>query len=293
MFPATFAYLSSRWRYLHSLPAYQRQPLRVLARVLRWRLHCWLKIPAVVRVPKWNARLSLAPAWSGAGVTLFYLTREDYEPEVAFLEKIVQAGDVFIDAGANCGVYTIAAAHWVGPTGRVLAFEPGAESLAMLRRNVTLNAFPHVEVFPLALAAQTGTARLYAHAHGASSFTLGETEEGRRHSFTIETITLDAVLAQQRLERVDVLKMDVEGAEELILRGAGELFARAQPKVIFEINPPACARLGLSERGAWDFLATRGYRFFLMDESGTLAPCPEPPGPANIIALHPAAHSFP
>lgn len=285
--------LSGRWRYLVSLPTFQRAPLRTLWRTFAWRMHCWLKIPAVVHVRKWHARLALRPEWSGAGVTLFYVVREEYEPEVTFLEKFVGPGETFVDAGANCGVYTIAAAHFVGPQGCVLAFEPGESSLAMLRKNVALNGFAQVRVFPLALSEKSGSARLYAHGHGASSFTLGQTEEGRQLSFTIETVTLDAILAQEGILRVDAIKMDVEGAEELILRGARELFERCRPKVIFEINPDAISRLQLSERGAWDFLARRGYRFFSMQDDGALNAIETRPDSANVVALHPEAHPLP
>jgi len=279
--------LPGRWRYLTSLPAFRHAPLRTLWRTLAWRCRCWLGVSTIVTVPKWQARLALSPEWKGAGVTLFYVVREEYEPEVHFLEKLVGPGEVFVDAGANCGVYTTAAAHCVGPTGKVLAFEPGEGSLAMLKRNVALNCFSHVRVFPLALSDTAGIARLYAHDHGASSFTLGRTKEGERLSFTIETITLDAVLAREAIDRVDVIKMDVEGAEELILRGATALFERCRPRVIFEINPPAIARLNLSARGAWDFLATRGYRFFLMEEDGRLTAVDQPPGGGNVVALPP------
>lgn len=284
---------AGRWRYLTSLPTFRRAPVQTLWRTFVWRLRCWLHLSTVVEVPKWNARLSLDPVWKGAGVTLFYVVREEYELEVQFLEKLVGPGDVFVDAGANCGVYTVAAAHLVGASGQVLAFEPGEASLAMLRRNVELNGFSQVRVFPTALSENSGTARLYAHDHGASSFTLGRTEEGERLSFEIETATLDAILPKEGISRVDVIKMDVEGAEELILRGATQLFDRCRPKVIFEINSPAISRLGLTEAGAWDFLTMRGYRFYLMDENGVIAPLNSPPGSANVVALHPENHTLP
>lgn len=293
MLTRLFQRLSGRWRYFVSLPTFQRAPARTVLRTIAWRWHCWLKIPAVIPVPKWQARMALRPEWHGAGVTLFYVVREEYEPEVSFLEKLVNPGDVFVDAGANCGIYTVAAAHFVGSEGKVLAFEPGENSLAMLRENIALNAFRQVKVFPLALSEASGTARLYAHGHGSSSFTLGQTEEGQQLSFEITTVTLDAILAQEGVAKVDVIKMDVEGAEELILRGATALFARCRPKVIFEINPEAIAQLRLAERGAWDFLAARGYLFFSMQENGVLTPVEARPDNANVIALHPAAHTLP
>jgi FkbM family methyltransferase len=158
----------------------------------------------------------------------------------------------------------------------------------MLRKNVKLNGFRQVEVYPLALSEKSGTANLYAHGHGASSFTLGATEEGREHFVTVETVTLDSILDRDGIERVDVIKMDVEGAEELILRGAIRVFGRCRPAVIFETNAEAIANLRLSPRGAWDFLAERGYRFYAMQSDGALHPI-EQPESANTIALHPSS----
>lgn len=276
---------SGRWRYFCSLPAFRHHPIRTLRRACAWRLLCWRGKPVTVSMPQWQSRLRLDAEWHGAGVTLFYVVREHYEPEVANLGKLVRPGAVFVDAGANCGIYTVAAAHFTGPAGRVLAFEPGEHALQMLRRNVALNRCGHVRVFPVALAEKAGPARLYAHDHGSSSFSLGRAGAGDLPSVEVETATLDAILRQEGLSHVDVLKMDVEGAEELVLRGALELFRKCRPAVIFEVNPEAIASLGLSARGAWDFLAGRGYRFYAMGDGGELTPIREPAPGSNVVAL--------
>ncbi len=127
---------------------------------------------------------------------------------------------------------------------------------------------------------------------GQVGLPLAGPRRGEHPSFTIETITLDAALAREGLERVDVIKMDGEGAEELILRGATWLFGRCRPKVIFEINPDVIVRLSLGKRSAWDFLAARGYRFFTMLEDGTLIATTNPSG-AYVVALHPEQHALP
>ena len=70
-----------------------------------------------------QSKIFLPPEWHGAGATLFYAVREDYEPELTFLDHVLKRGETFVDAGANCGIYTIAAASIVGPNGLVLAFD--------------------------------------------------------------------------------------------------------------------------------------------------------------------------
>ena len=66
-------------------------------------------MPTVFFIPAWKAKFFLAPEWHGAGATLFYVVRELYEPELTFLHKFLKPGETFVDAGANCGVYTVKA----------------------------------------------------------------------------------------------------------------------------------------------------------------------------------------
>jgi hypothetical protein len=103
----------------------------------------------------------------------------------------------------------------------------------------------------------------------------------------VETNTLDSVLGSGPSERVDVMKLDVEGAEELIFRGRREILATAHPAIIFEVNPEAATALGLSPRGAWDTLARIGYGIFRVLDGNALIPLRVPPEFAcNVIALH-------
>lgn len=279
--------LQGRLRYFFSLPGFKKQPLTTLGRALQWRVLCALGIPGKMKIPAWNeAKLILPPEWQGAGATLFYVVRELYEPELTFLDRFLKPGETFVDAGANCGVYTVAAANIVGKTGKVLAFEPGEFILNTLKKNVEINGFDQVQVFPVGLSDTAGSAKLYSHPHGASSFSLGCQEGQASNSFTINLDRLDEVLDRASVSTVDCIKMDVEGAEELILRGAPRLFERCKPRVIFEINTTAIKALGLQKDGAWRFLEDRGYEFFTIDTEGVISKldaCPESGG--NFIAL--------
>ena len=83
-----------------------------------------------------------------------------------------------------------------------------------------------------------------------------------------------------------LIKLDVEGAEELAFRGALPLIASSRPCVIFEINPRASQGLGLRPFGAWELLETAGYRFFSLVERGDLRKLCAPPAGGNVIAIH-------
>lgn len=280
--------LRGRWSYLTSLPAFRERPLRTLWRIVSWRLHCLLKIPGNVRVPSWQAKIYLLPEWHGAGVTLFYTVRELYEPELTHLARFLGPGETFVDAGANCGLFTVAGARLVGPSGRVLAFEPGPTVLPMLTRNVAQNKLSHVTIHRFGLGSEAGKVRLYEHPHGASSATLGCAPGSNTPFVEIEIDTLDAALARAEVDKVDTIKMDVEGAEELILRGATGLFARHRPRVLFEVNPEAIANLKLTTDGVWNYLGALGYSFSKLDEMGNLTPLITLPAEGgNLIALHP------
>lgn len=286
MISAALSRLRGRLRYFFSLPGFKKHPLTVIWRTFIWRIRCALKVPGLVQVSAWNnAKIFLPPEWHGAGATLFYAVREDYEPELTFLNQVLKHGETFVDAGANCGVYTVAAASIVGTTGLVLAFEPGKEIFYTLRQSIQLNHFDQVRLFEVGLADKSGTAPLYKHPHGTSSSSLGKISENVKESSSITLRRLDDVLSEQKVEIVHCLKMDVEGAEELILQGAVNLFERCKPRVIFEINPPAIEALNLETFGAWQFLEERDYQFFTMDSNGMMTVLVSRPPGANVIAL--------
>lgn len=113
-------------------------------------------------VPRWATpevdlggvlvRADLATAYG------LYLYRKGFpEPEARLLRGLLRPGDVFIDGGAHSGTFTLIAAAIVGPEGRVLACEPAAGTVQLLRRNVELNALRNVDIFPVAIAERAGT----------------------------------------------------------------------------------------------------------------------------------------
>ena len=168
-----FARLTQRFSQLRRHPGYRHNPPVVLGRAAAWSLHCLLGIPARPEFRRWNYRLYLPAKWRGGGSTSPYLFREHYEPELMLLERFLKPGMVFVDGGANTGVFTFTAARLVGPTGRVLAFEPGAACFAALEASRALNQFEQVRLWKAALSDRSGTARLY-HCWGQeNAFSLG------------------------------------------------------------------------------------------------------------------------
>ncbi len=223
---------------------------------------------------------------------MIYAVREQLEPELDLLDRYLSPGDVVVDAGANCGIYTVACAKLVGPEGKVIAFEPGAEVRQVVAKNIELNQLANVRLHAEALSDRTGTANLFHHG-GPVAYSLAEA--GDAASEQVPIITLDAALERAEVSRLDLIKMDVEGAEELVLRGASRALAEYRPIVLFELNPTAAARFGLQTDGAWRVLEEAGYRFFSAENADDAKLISRPPAEGhwehqNVIAIH-GAHA--
>ena len=135
-----------------------------------------------------------------------------------------------------------------------------------------------------AIAQEAGKAWLY-HGWDPVGNSLGMDPLRGDEGEEVQTESLDNLLEENSIDRVDVIKVDVEGAEELVLRGATRTLNTYSPVVIFEFNPGCAARLGLSPGGARDFLQGLGYEFVVL---GDCANCKNPaqrPTYFNIIAI--------
>jgi FkbM family methyltransferase len=276
-------------RYLVAHPGFRQARVLTLCRLLRWRVQCALGIPATVRLPQWDVRFHVPPRWHGAGTTMIYALRGQYEKELLHLDRFISPGMVVVDGGANCGIYTVVAAKLVGPSGLVLSFEPGAEAFEVLRKNVDLNGLAHVRTYRAALSDREGEAVLYQHKEGPNSYSLGATDTAGMAFEEIVTRTLSQVLHEETVRQVGLIKLDVEGYEELVLRGAMSVMARYHPTVLLEMNGTAAGRLGLSPVGSWKLLEGLGYGFCSLTERGELnelSQLPDGKNPINVVAIH-------
>jgi FkbM family methyltransferase len=148
----------------------------------------------------------------------------DFErAERNFAQRLLKPGDVFVDVGANIGLYSVLAAGLVGAKGRVIAFEPSRRTYLRLLENVRRNRFQNVECVNAALSDVSGTTRLYAGGPDMDAWnSLSQSTNGRSPAAEeISTTTWDEYSAKHALEdRVTLMKIDVEGWETAVLRGA-------------------------------------------------------------------------
>jgi FkbM family methyltransferase len=168
--------------------------------------------------------------------------------ELAFLARTLRPGMTVVDAGANEGLYTLLAARCVGPTGSVWAFEPSSREFDRLRYNVENNELSNVRLFRIALGDSPAEQDLLiAAAEHAGQSTLGRfayESVGNLGRERVPIQKLDDLVQQHGLNRLDLLKVDVEGAEGRLLRGARNTLRDLRPLVLFEVLEPALLNQG-------------------------------------------------
>ena len=276
--------LAAKVRFVWTHRAFRRAPLTVLARLLAWKMRCGLRLPATVALFPGGPRLRLPARWRGVA-KLLYVFQQDYEPELECLGRLLSPGMIAVDAGASYGAYTVTAARLLGASGLVLSFEPASEAYSILVHNIDLNGFTRVRAIRAALSDRHGEAELLLHPDSSRN-SLATQEGSSGTSENVVVTTLDRVFEQEGIDRVDFLKLDVEGAEGLVLRGARALLERSQPIVLFEVNPQATEGLGLAVSAPWDYLRHLGYDFFTVDAASSLRRLDEPIAGGNVFAIH-------
>ncbi len=245
------------------------RPALTVQRGIVWALHCLFKRVARIRIGVDGPLLELQPRLQAYGSTSLFMKRELYEPELSFLRNVVHQGDTILDVGANVGVYSLTLAEGAGPSGGVVAFEPAAVSVAQLRRNLELN--PHLEVVvePVALSDAPGQGALFHVGDAPTTFTLGSASGTTCESVFLTT--LDAWVMANPLNRIDIIKIDVEGHEPAVLRGGAHVLQRSQPLVMFEVSEEALRRNGYDVTAPFDLIGELGFDVYRLAD-GLLVP---------------------
>lgn len=252
---------------------------------LRDRVFASLPAPALVPLLG-DLKLWLQP---GDELSRAVLLSGLYEPETLLaVEALLPQGGIFVDVGANCGLITAFAARRAA---RVLAFEPSPREYARLLANLAANESANVTPHPQAVAEAPGTVTLrLAEAGHAGHNTIGEAFAYKgvvtETLHQVEAVTLNTALAG--LERCDLIKMDIEGAELRALHGAGEALARLRPALILEVFDQALAGCGATEAELFAWLHAHAYEARELDPAtATFAGLahPQPGISRNIIAL--------
>jgi len=266
---AQFAAGAGVVRYVWAHPSNSGKRVRALLRAARYQARArLLRRRAVARLGE-RSWLWVDPHRTAASMVL-YANPPDL-PEMLAWRRALRDGGLFIDVGANVGTYTI----WAAEQGaEVIAVEPAADTFGLLKENIALNGYP-VTAVRAAAGDHCGSARFTAGLDAGNSLA----PDG---PVVTDLVTVDSLIGDRR---VTGMKVDVEGFEIDVLRGAARALADRRIGLIqIEWNQASTFAVGTDRRPIAELLAGYGYRLFRPDATGRLAPVTDPCFGADVFA---------
>ncbi len=201
---------------------------------------------------------------------IFFLDYSDING-ISFLKKTLKKDNVFIDIGANIGAYTLIASKLVEKTGMVIAFEPVNTINKMLIENIMMNDLTNITVEKKAVYDQNTNLELFISNEqnmGMSSILNHSHESGEKQK--IEAITLDNYVQLKKLAKIDLVKIDIEGAEIHALKGMKQSLVKFKPTLIIEISDGILENSSVKSNAIYDFLFDLNYVPYNIDEKGNI-----------------------
>lgn len=198
---------------------------------------------------------------------------------IMVMDNILSQGMVVFDIGANIGEISLCAAKRVGAEGKVYCFEPMPTLYEKLTHNLSVNAMMHAFPIRLGVSKNTGVVPIY---RADSNFSDGTIHEGLGTLYPmdnrttpvgeIQLVTLDAFCEEEHVQRLDLIKIDVEGAELDVLMGAEHVIRKYRPYLIIEIQSETAQASGVSPEEILDYLQLLEYSIFTIGRKGKLSP---------------------
>jgi FkbM family methyltransferase len=247
--------------------------LKIKRRIIfyKWQFLCFIKPDQMYSFTLIDGSRFDYPLKSAVGCSLFINNFET--TEIEFVRQSLQPGNVFLDVGANAGAYTIIAAKEVGTTGHVYAFEPGVRELSLLRHNIAINNLTNVTVIEKAVSNYKGTTKFAISQDGAMN-SLAETNHPQQKIAewqTVEIISLDDFVEDFGVQKLDFIKIDVEGAEHLVFEGAKNLLLNTKKiNILFEASDLNASGFGYSVKDFIQKIINSGLSVYYFDKKGNI-----------------------
>jgi FkbM family methyltransferase len=194
--------------------------------------------------------------------------------ETQFIQRHLQPGMTVLDIGAHHGYYSLMASRAIREQGSVHAFEPAPRERAHLKSNLALNRCKQVAVYEFALGATRGTATLFQAETKLDGWNSLRPQDGvsRSKRFEVQVFPLDQFLLDHQLQKIDFIKMDVEGAELSVLQGASKLLgAPYRPVILAEVSDLRTKAWGYRALEILRYLESKGFGWFEITPGGRLA----------------------
>ncbi len=204
--------------------------------------------------------------WLGRHI---YVTGEYEAATTRIFRERLNAGKTVLDIGANAGYFSCLSAALVGPTGRVVSFEPVPRLNAKLKENLALNGFDLTNVHAVALSNENSSARFHVGPLNHSGVSSLRSIDDESESIDVQVVRGDDYLRE--IDRIDFIKIDVEGAECHVLEGMQDLLSRFRPDLVIEITPAYLAGMQRTADDIEAILAPLGYRFYAIENDGLRA----------------------
>lgn len=183
--------------------------------------------------------------------------------ETDFIKKEIHEGDIVVDVGAHIGYFTLIFSKLVGDNGKVYSFEADPTNFEILMKNLEVNKIKNVTCENFAISDKNGKVKLF-NANSSTANRLFSSED--ENFIEIESITLDEYFQDKNM-KIDFLKLDIQGAEPLAMKGMKELFKKNQPlKILLEWWPNGIKKLGEEPESHLKFLENKGYQISEIDD---------------------------
>jgi len=245
-----FRGVAKKFSWLTSQPEFRAHPLNVSLRLFHWEW-CRLKGAPVV-MPLYDFKIQARPC-DGVGRVFFYF-REHADDLLGFMKGYLKPGMTFIDVGANIGSHTIHGSRLVGREGKVFSIEADPNTFDLLQENVRCNGIANASLLNRCVCDQQGEVLFNIDSNSA------------RNSLVRQGAS-QIVLRADRLDDlipygspVDLLKIDVEGAEHPVLKGAARIFQKTPPRVVV-------LEASTNQAAIKEFLSLHGYRLYKFHRS--------------------------
>jgi FkbM family methyltransferase len=192
----------------------------------------------------------------------------NYKPmESKVLEEEVKTNNTVLDIGANIGDDTLLLAKIVGSKGKIYAFEPDPENFKLLQKNIKTNKYRNVVCINKAVSDKDGKIKLFLSENNKADHRIYGSEFDRKH-IKVNMVSIDSYFKNKN-QKIDVIKIDIQGAEMLAFEGMKNTLRRNKyPKILCEFWPIGLRRCGSSAGLYLKFLRKLGYTIYFIDESG-------------------------